>query len=71
MRPDYDAIIVGGGHNGLVAGGYLARAGLRVMVLERRALVGGPCAAYEYFPGYQAAMTNSPGSLVRQPPFGL
>lgn len=59
----YDAIIVGGGHNGLVAGGYLARAGLRVRIVERRHIVGGPCAAVEYFPGYWAAISNSPGSF--------
>lgn len=59
----YDAIIVGGGHNGLVAGGYLGRAGLRVLILERRGSVGGPCGGVEYFPGFTAAITNSPGSL--------
>ena len=59
----YDVILVGGGHNGLVAAGYLARAGLDVLVLERRQVVGGPCSVVEYFPGYTAAMTNSPGSL--------
>src|SRR5690348_14321163 len=59
----YDAIVVGGGHNGLVAAHYLARAGLSVSVLERRHIVGGPCGAVEYFPGYRAAISNSPGSL--------
>ncbi len=59
----HDAILVGGGHNGLVAAGYLARAGLDVLVLERRDVVGGPCGVVEYFPGYTAAITNSPGSL--------
>ncbi|MFO0995906.1 MAG: NAD(P)/FAD-dependent oxidoreductase [Alphaproteobacteria bacterium] len=57
------AVIVGGGHNGLVAAFYLARAGLDVTVLERRPVVGGPCAAIEFFPGYHGAITNSPGSL--------
>ena len=48
----YDAIIVGGGHNGLVAAAYLARAGLNVLVLERRHIVGGACATEELFDGY-------------------
>jgi phytoene dehydrogenase-like protein len=59
----YDVILVGGGHNGLVAAGYLARRGLKVLVLERRAVVGGPCSPLEFFPGYWGAFTNSPGSL--------
>jgi phytoene dehydrogenase-like protein len=48
----YDAIIIGGGHNGLVAAGYLARAGLSVLVLERRTVIGGACATEELFPGF-------------------
>ena len=48
----YDAIIVGGGHNGLVAAAYLARAGWEVLVLERRHVVGGACTTEEIFPGY-------------------
>ena len=59
----YDVILAGGGHNGLTCAAYLARAGLRVLVCERRHIVGGPCAEYEYFPGYRASITNSPGSL--------
>ena len=59
----YDAILAGGGHNGLVAAGYLARAGLSVLVLERRDVVGGPCSPLEFFPGHWGAFTNSPGSL--------
>ncbi|MFM8991840.1 MAG: FAD-dependent oxidoreductase, partial [Alphaproteobacteria bacterium] len=41
MARDHDAIIIGGGHNGLVCGAYLARAGLRTLVLERRHVIGG------------------------------
>ena len=50
---DYDAIVIGGGHNGLVAAAYLAQAGQSVLVLERRDFVGGACATEELFPGYR------------------
>lgn len=63
MSSDFDAIIVGGGHNGLVAGAYLARAGVKVLVAERRGVAGGLTGPVEYFPGYTASITNSPGSL--------
>ena len=59
----FDAIVVGGGHNGLVAAGYLGRAGMRVLVLESRSILGGPCGTYEFLPGYRTAFANSPGSL--------
>ena len=59
----HEVIVVGGGHNGLSCAAYLARAGVDVLVLEQRHIVGGPCAEYEFFPGYRASMTNSPGSL--------
>src|SRR5918995_1280882 len=49
---DYDVIVVGGGHNGLVASFYLARAGLKVAVFERRDRVGGAAYTEELFPGY-------------------
>ncbi|HEU4371156.1 MAG TPA: FAD-dependent oxidoreductase, partial [Methylomirabilota bacterium] len=58
----YDAIIVGAGHNGLVTACYLARAGRRVLVLERRHVVGGACVTEETFPGFKvstAAYVNS------------
>ena len=52
---DYDAIIIGAGHNGLVAAGYLARAGKRVLVLERRDIVGGACVTETVWPGYRVS----------------
>ncbi len=47
----FDIVVVGAGHNGLVTAGYLARKGLRVLVLERRSVVGGACVTEEVFPG--------------------
>ena len=55
MTPSYDAIIVGGGHNGLTCGAYLAKAGLRTLVLERRHLVGGAAVTEEFHPGFRAS----------------
>ena len=48
----YDAIVVGSGHNGLIAGSYLAKAGKNVLVLERRSIIGGATVTEELFPGY-------------------
>ena len=53
MTERFDAVVVGGGHNGLVAATYLARGGLKVLVLERRPMVGGACVTEELFPGYR------------------
>ncbi|MBE7552329.1 MAG: FAD-dependent oxidoreductase [Anaerolineales bacterium] len=50
---DYDAIIIGGGHNGLVTAAYLARAGRKVLVLERRPIVGGAAVTEELIPGFK------------------
>ena len=49
--PDYDAVIIGAGHNGLVTANYRARAGKRVLVLEAREVVGGACVTEELIPG--------------------
>ncbi len=46
----YDAIVIGGGHNGLTAAAYLARAGKKVLVLERRYVLGGAAVTEEVFP---------------------
>ena len=66
MTTDFDAIIVGGGHNGLVAAGYLSRAGFKTAVLESRAILGGPAGNVEFLPGYTASFANSPGSFERR-----
>lgn len=50
---EYDAVIIGGGHNGLVCAGYLARAGIKVAVVERRPIVGGACVTEEFLPGFR------------------
>ena len=49
----YDAIIIGGGHNGLVTAGYLAKEGLSVLVLERQDVIGGACITEELYPGFR------------------
>ena len=61
----YDAIIIGGGHNGLVAGAYLARAGKKVVVLERRHILGGAAVTEEIFPGYKFTEFSYVVSLLR------
>ena len=54
MESQYDAIIIGGGHNGLVAAWYLQQGGLRVGVFERRDFVGGAVITEELRPGFRA-----------------
>lgn len=61
----YDAVVVGAGHNGLVAAFYLARAGLRPLVVERRDIVGGACVTEEFAPGYQASTGAYVLSMLR------
>lgn len=62
---EYDAIIVGGGHNGLVNGAYLAQAGLRTLILERRHLVGGAAITEELHPGFSFTTFSYALSLLR------
>jgi phytoene dehydrogenase-like protein len=60
-----DAVVVGGGHNGLTAAAYLARAGLSTLVLERREIVGGACVTEEIAPGCRASTTSYVASMLR------
>ena len=59
-----DAIVIGGGHNGLVCACYLARAGLKVRVLERRNIVGGAAATEEFHPGFRNSIASYTVSLL-------
>lgn len=61
----FDAVIIGAGHNGLVAAAYLARAGLKVLVLERREMVGGAAVTEEIFPGFKFSRAAYVLSLFR------
>ena len=65
MPKRYDAIIIGGGHNGLVNAAYLARAGKKVLVLERRHLVGGATVTEEIYPGFKYSVFSYVISLMR------
>ncbi len=65
MAERYDAIVIGGGHNGLVNAAYLARAGRKVLVLERRHLVGGAAVTEEIVPGYKFSVFSYVVSLLR------
>lgn len=65
MNHSYDAIVVGAGHNGLTAAAYLAKAGLRTLVVERREIVGGCCVTEEIAPGYRASTTSYIASMLR------
>ena len=65
MAQRYDSIIIGGGHNGLVTAAYLAKAGYKVLVLERREMVGGCSVTEEVWPGYKVSTAAYVNSLFR------
>ena len=64
-RSAYDAIIIGAGHNGLTCGAYLAKAGRRVLILERRHVVGGAAVSEEIYPGFTYSVCSYVVSLLR------
>jgi phytoene dehydrogenase-like protein len=66
MPANFDAIIVGAGHNGLVTAAYLGQAGKKVLVLERRSVVGGACVTEETFPGFKVSTAAYVNSLFRK-----
>jgi phytoene dehydrogenase-like protein len=65
LKPDYDAIVVGGGHNGLTTAAYLARSGLDVLVLERRHILGGACVTEEVWPGARVSRCSYVVSMLQ------
>jgi phytoene dehydrogenase-like protein len=65
MAKKYDAVVIGGGHNGLVNAAYLAKAGLKVLVLERRHILGGATLTEEIVPGFKFSVFSYVVSLLR------
>ena len=65
MAKNYDAVVIGGGHNGLTTAAYLARAGKKVLVLERRHVLGGAAVTEEVFPGFHFSVCSYVVSLLR------
>ena len=65
MKKSYDAIVIGGGHNGLTAAAYLAKAGRKALVLERRHVLGGAAVTEEIYPGFKYTVCSYVVSLLR------
>ena len=65
MSASYDLIVIGGGHNGLVTAAYVARTGAKVLVLERREVLGGACVTEELWPGFKVSTAAYVNSLLR------
>ena len=65
MTQKYDAIVIGGGHNGLTCAAYLAKAGRKVLVLERRHILGGAAVSEEVYPGFTFSVCSYVVSLLR------
>src|SRR5688572_31048362 len=63
-KGSYDAVIIGAGHNGLTCAAYLAAAGLRVCIVERRAVVGGAAVTEEFHPGFRNSTASYTVSLL-------
>ena len=62
---NYDAIVIGAGHNGLTAAAYLAKAGKKVLVLERRHVLGGAAVTEELYPGFKYSVCSYVVSMLR------
>jgi phytoene dehydrogenase-like protein len=65
MAGKYDAVIIGAGHNGLVCAFYLAQAGLKVRIVERRGIVGGAAVTEEFHPGFRNSVASYTVSLLQ------
>jgi phytoene dehydrogenase-like protein len=65
-KDHYDAIVIGAGHNGLIAAAYLARGGMSVRVVERREILGGACVTEELWPGYKVSTASYLCSLLQE-----
>jgi len=62
--PDYDAVVIGAGHNGLTCAAYLGMAGLKVKIVEKRHLVGGAAVTEEFYPGFRNSVAAYAISLL-------